>query len=164
MNAGILPMVLLFLAAALALSWTSWRGAAAGVGAAVCASAVAALILGPQAMGSPALEWIFVGLWLSAIGTIGSMYVWTSMPLSVATAIGLNAGAWAGALAAGTSIRAQAIWAIPILLLAIPGLWLIQRGYGIALKVVGGWIIAIAILAIFVSLTPTPGYKPDHMQ
>ena len=25
-------------------------------------------------------------------------------------------------------------------------------------------MVAIAILAIFVSLTPTPGYKPDHMQ
>lgn len=160
MNAGILPIALLFLAVALGLSFASLRGAAAGAGA----TAVGALIVGSQAIGSHAPEWIFVGLWLSVIGTIGSIYLWSRMPLPFATAVGLNAGAWAGALAASNSLRAQTVMAMPVLLLALPGNRLVQRGRGIALKVVGGWIVAVAILAIFVSLTPTPGYKPDHMQ
>lgn len=160
MNAGILPIALLFLAAALALSFASVRSAAAGVGA----TAAGALLLGLQPFGSPELKWLFVGLWLSAIGTIGSIYLWARMPLPMAIAVGLNSGAWAGALAAGTSLRSQAVLAILILLLALPGHRLVRRGNGIVLKVVGGWVVAIATLAIFVSLTPTPGYKPDHMQ
>lgn len=164
MNAGILPIALLFLAAALSLSFASLRGAAAGAVATAGATAIGALIIAPQTVDPRAVDWIFAGLWLSAIAAIGSMYLWTRMPLPFAAAVGINCGAWAGALAATTSLRAPTMLAIPVLLLVVPGHWLVQRGGGIALKVIGGWVVAVAILAIFVSLTPTPGYKPDHLQ
>ena len=49
-------------------------------------------------------------------------------------------------------------------LIAIPANWLTQRKLDIIIKVVASWMIAIASLSLFVSLIPTPGYKPDHME
>jgi ABC-type proline/glycine betaine transport system permease subunit len=49
-------------------------------------------------------------------------------------------------------------------LLAIPVHWIARQKFAILLKVVASWVIAIASLALFVSVMPTPGYKPDHME
>ncbi len=160
MNAGILPVALLFLAVGFSLSFASLRGALLGAGA----TAIMALVAAALSIGLHALEWVVVGLWISTISTIALIHLWERMPLPFAAAAGINAGVWAGALAATSSLRSQMLLTMPILLVVIPGYWLVQRGYGIALKVAGSWIVAVAILAIFVSLTPTPGYKPDHMQ
>lgn len=160
MNAGTLPIGLLFIALGLGLSFASLRTSIlSAVGAAITAVLISSLTIGPIAP-----EWVFVGLWCSVIGTVGLMHLWTRIPLAFAAVAGINAGAWAGTLAATSSLRSQMILALPILLIFFLGNWLVEQGYGIALKVVGSWVVAIAILAICVSLTPTPGYKPDHMQ
>ena len=160
MNAGILPICLLFVAFGLTLSFASLRDALLG---AICL-AVTALLVASLNVSASALEPVFVGLWVSCIATVALMHVSRHLKTGLAVAVGLNAGAWTGALAAITPLRSMLLYALPILLLVIPGQWLVGRGYGIALKVVGSWVVAVAILAIFVSLTPTPGYKPDHMQ
>lgn len=160
MNAGILPICLLFLAVGLTLSFAELRGALLGAAALIVAALLAALLHLAQG----ALEPVFVGLWVSVIATVGLMHLPNRITLAWAVAAGVNAGAWAGALAAISSLRWQMLFALPILLIMLPGRWLVERGYGIGLKVVGSWLGAIATLAIFVSLTPTPGYKPDHMQ
>ena len=41
---------------------------------------------------------------------------------------------------------------------------IVSRGWGIAVKVVASWLAAVAILATMLSLVPTPGYMPDHME
>lgn len=160
MNAGILPICLLFLALGLTLSFAGIRGALLGTTGLLVATLVAASLKPAQG----ALEPVFVCLWVSVIATIGLMHLPNRIALVWAATAGVNAGAWAGALAAISSLRPQMLFALPIMLVTLPGLWLVDRGYGIALKVVGSWVVAVATLAIFVSLTPTPGYKPDHMQ
>ena len=50
-----------------------------------------------------------------------------------------------------------------VLLFAV-GRPIVLRGWSIGLKVLASWLAAVAILATMVSLTPTPGYKPDHME
>lgn len=160
MNAGILPICLLFLAVGLSLSFAALRGALIGAAVLIAAALLAASLRPAQG----ALEPLFVGLWISVIATVGLMHLPNRIALVWAVATGINAGAWAGALAASSSLRWQMLFALPILLIMLPGRWLVERGHGIGLKVVGSWVVAIATLAIFVSLTPTPGYKPDHMQ
>ncbi|MEO7277364.1 MAG: hypothetical protein ABIW33_05015 [Sphingomicrobium sp.] len=160
MNAGILPICLLFVAAGLTLSFASFRDALLAAAALI----VAALIIASLNFPPSALEPVLVGLWASCIATVALMHLARRLGTGWAIATGLNAGGWAGALAALSSLRPPMLYSFPILLLALPGQWLVGRGYGIAVKVVGSWVVAVATLAIFVSLTPTPGYKPDHMQ
>ena len=50
------------------------------------------------------------------------------------------------------------------LFISIPARWLARGKFNIAVKVVASWMIAIASLSLFVTLIPTPGYKPDHME
>lgn len=160
MNAGILPIGLLFLAVGLTLSFATLRDALVGIAALVGAALIAASLN----LTASALEPVFVGLWVSVILTVALMHLPKGVALGWAAVAGLNAGAWAGALAEISSMRAHMIMAFPLALIMVPGRWIVANGYSIALKVVGSWVVAVATLAIFVSLTPTPGYKPDHMQ
>ncbi|MEP7131403.1 MAG: hypothetical protein ABI770_09770 [Sphingomicrobium sp.] len=145
---------------AITLSFASPRNAVLSA----IATVAVALVTSSLPIDPNALDWVFVGLWVSVIVTVGLMHLWNRIPAPYAVAAGINAGAWAGMLAALSSLRAQMVYALSILLILFVGHWIVERGYGIALKVVGSWLVAIAILAIFVSLTPTPGYKPDHME
>ncbi len=159
MNGGILPIALLFFATGLALALTPGRSAWIGIVAiAVSALAVSTLPIPPSAT-----EVIFIGLWVSIIATAATCYTSRFVDNRWNIVFAINNGIWAGALAATSDMQSGLALAIPIALIALPGQWIAARGFGIALKVVASWVIAIASLAIFVSLTPTPGYKPDHM-
>lgn len=73
-----------------------------------------------------------------------------------------NSGFWCGTLA--TLAPAQnVLLMLPLALLAIPGGWIVSRGYAIALKVLSGWLVAVALLSAALPLVTTPGYVPDHM-
>jgi hypothetical protein len=60
-------------------------------------------------------------------------------------------------------VRALGI-SLPFVLVLIPGSVVVARGWEIGVKVLASWLTAVAILATMLSLTPTPGYVPDHME
>lgn len=73
-----------------------------------------------------------------------------------------NAGIWAGAVT-HVSGNSAGLMALALVLLFIPGRLIVARGWGIGIKVVCSWLIAIAALEIGLLFVPTPGYAPDHM-
>ncbi|MBV9528440.1 hypothetical protein [Sphingomonas sp.] len=160
MNAGPVPLFLLAAALGLALSFTSWRAACIALLLAIAGAGAGALI----AMSKGSQDILFAGLLASTLATAALVYLPKGLPPPAALIAGVNAGVWLGLVASVTGQRMELIVAIPFGFLFLPGHWIVERGYSIAIKVVCSWLIAIAALAIFVSLVPTPGYKPDHME
>ena len=160
MNGGILPLLILCLTAGLVLAMTRARAGWHGLGA----MAVAALLASMIPFGTAATNAIFVGVWLSIIATALLVYLPHAWPRRWALAAAVNAGGWAGALASLGGMR----WGLALALLVgtvfVPGRWVVARGHDVAIKVVASWMIAVAALALFVSMTPHPGYVPDHME
>ncbi len=107
---------------------------------------------------------IFTGLWLSMVVAAVLVYVPVSRWSVAVLPISLIAGFWSGACAGLTGSRAALLIGILPLFISIPARWLTRGKFNIAVKVVASWMIAIASLSLFVSLIPTPGYKPDHME
>lgn len=160
MNAGPVPLLLIAAALGLALSFTSLRSALLSIG--VFAAAGLATMLIPPAAGLQ--DWLYGGLLVSTLLTAALVYLPVALPAPAAIAAAINDGVWMGLVASISSQREALALALPLSLLFLPGQWIVRKGYSIGIKVVCSWLIAIAALAIFVSLVPTPGYKPDHME
>lgn len=160
MNGGILPLLLLGATFGLSLALAPLRTAAI----ALASMAAAALLLLFVPLSSRLSDTVFTGLWLSMIATAALAFVPRDVADRLMIPAGLNAGAWAGALASLADQRAGLVPALALGLLFLPARWFPLRGYAIVIKVVTSWMIAIASLSMFVSLVPTPGYKPDHME
>ncbi len=159
MNGGIAPLLLISATIGLLLAFTSLRQISFGL----LAFGVAAMI-GFAAPHLLALQLVFAGLWLSIIATAALVYLPAGRWRAAALPLAINDGLWLGACAAMTSdVRGLGLGLLPALL-AIPANWLAMRKFNIIIKVVASWMIAIAALSAFVSLMPTPGYKPDHME
>lgn len=77
-----------------------------------------------------------------------------------ALVLGANAGIWAGARIALLGTTLDLAKATPLLALVIPAAWLVATGRGIALKVAGSGLIAIAALAMVLPIVPTPVTRP----
>lgn len=159
MNGGLVPLTLLSVTIGLTLAFTPARMVMIGL----IAFAVAALVGFDLPVGlSPTVT--FIGLWLSMIATAILVYLPAGRWLIAALPLCLNAGFWLGACVGGSDDRtALALGLLPALI-AIPAKWLTQRKFDIVFKVAASWMIAIASLSLFVSVIPTPGYKPDHME
>lgn len=160
MNGGILPLSLLCVAVILPLSLTARRAAWCGA----LAFAAAALIAAFLPLSPVWAELVFRGVIASAMLTAGLVYLPRQPSPRWAVAAGLNGGAWAGALTAIAQTRAQLAIAIPLSLFFVAKRWLPFSKYTIVIKVIASWLIAIAALSLIVSLMPTPGYMPDHME
>ena len=160
MNGGILPLLLLSLSFGLALSFVSWPAVGRGLLAFVLAAALGLLIRVPSSLTDEYL----VGHWLSVIAIAGLAYLPFARTTRSVIAVGLYAGLWMGLGASVSGLRPNLLLALLPALVFLPGKWFTGRGYPIVVQVVASWMIAIASLSLFVSLMPTPGYKPDHMQ
>ena len=160
MNGGILPLVLMSLSFGLALSFVSWPAAGRGLLAFALAAALSLLIRVP----ANHTDGYFVGHWLSVIAVASLAYLPIARTPARVIAVALYAGLWMGMGASVAGHRANLLLALLPSAAALPGKWLTDRGYPIVIQVVASWMIAIASLSLFVSLMPTPGYKPDHMQ
>ena len=160
MNGGIVPILLICATLGLALSLVGTRDAWLGVTAIV----LSALIVSTLKIAPGASNIIFAGLFLSTIFTALLIYLPRSWPRRWAIPVAVNAGGWAGALASLSGMHTGLWLALPLCLICLPGRWIVQRGLGIAVKVAASWMIAIASLALFVSMMPHPGYVPDHME
>ncbi|MFM9935991.1 MAG: hypothetical protein ACKVOL_07300 [Novosphingobium sp.] len=86
------------------------------------------------------------------------------MNRAAALVLGANAGVWAGLVARVDGEASNLVIAVPLVLVCVPARWLVLAERGIALKVVASWLMAIAGMEMVLTLTPTPGYKPDHME
>jgi hypothetical protein len=139
----------------LALSSTAGRARAVGLIALILAAAPVALISGPAG------RFVVIGGFLitALFGILAHMPVRLG-PLS-AGVLGVAGGGLVGGLAA----RDPALlgFALPWALLAFPGGKLLATGRGVVVKVLAGWLIAIAVLGSALPLVSTPGYQPDHM-
>ncbi len=160
MRGGFLPPAILIAALGVALAFIPIRRA-------LLAAAVMTIVaLGSWLVGLPAswIEPIFVGCWLSVIATAALVHRPLDLPPSLFIAAAANAGLWAGAVTAVAGKGTDLAIALPCVLLLVVGRPIVLHGWGIGVKVLASWLTAVAILATMVSLTPTPGYKPDHME
>lgn len=160
MNAGVLPMLLLCFTAGLLLSLATQRTALLGFAGMVASGLIVSLLTLPADGSEP----VFIGAWLSIIVTAALTYLPPRLSGRWAIPLAINAGAWVGALSSLSGHKRDLLLALPLGLVFILGRWVVARGLGLGVKVVASWMIAIATLSIFVSMTPTPGYAPDHMQ
>lgn len=160
MRGGILPAALIFAALGFALSFAPRRIQGLGL----VAAAIAAL-LSLQLQVDPAhAEAVYLAVWSSIVVSGASVHLPDGIRERGGVLLALVCGAAAGAvigLAGGWPDLALAALAILVIL---PGTWLVGSGRGIAVKVMTSWLIAIALLAAALPLTPTPGYAPDHME
>ncbi len=105
----------------------------------------------------------FTGCWLSVLATAALVHLKGGAGPILAGIIAANDGIWAG-LITHVSYGASALaFALPAVIVFLPGLLMVRRGWGICVKVAASWLIAIAFLEAALVLVPTPGYKPDHM-
>ncbi len=160
MRGGFLPPAVLIAALGIALAFIPLRRA-------LVAAAIMAVVALATWWAGPPVRWIepiFVACWLSVIATAALVHRPLDLPPAIFPAAAANAGLWAGAVTAVAGKASDLAIALPCVLLLVVGRPIVIRGWGIGVKVVASWLTAVAILATMVSLTPTPGYKQDHME
>ncbi|MDQ3080490.1 MAG: hypothetical protein M3R03_10905 [Pseudomonadota bacterium] len=159
MNGGLVPLLLLSATIGLMLAFVANRQAMI----ALLGFGIAAIV----AFAVPihfASNTVFAGLWLSMIAGVVLVYLPVARWSVLALPICLNAGFWLGAGAGLSGDRLALLIGIFASFILFPARLLARGRLNIALKVVASWMIAIASLSLFVTLIPTPGYKPDHME
>jgi len=129
-------------------------------------AAFAALAVLGSLVSAPAswLDGVFLGCWVGVIIAAACVHLPHGLGTRGAVVLSLYAGFWTGAVVAGAGSPFDLVKAMPLALLCVPGAFIVQKGWGLALKVATSWLIAIAILSAALPLVPTPGYKPDHME
>lgn len=160
MNGGPLPLLLLCATIGLLLSYASLRAACLGFASLAATSVIVSLLALPPRLTTA----LFAGLWLSIILIAALTYLPRDVAARWAIPLATVGGLWVGGLASVSGRKSDLALVLPITLLWVPGRWIVGRGHGLAVKIVASWMIAIATLSLFVSMTPTPGYQPDHME
>jgi hypothetical protein len=160
MRGGALPAALICAALGFALSFAPHRIRIPALIAAA-AGALAVLQFPPD---SSLTEGIYAACWLSIIIAAASVNLPGARAQWAMVVLALCCGTAAGGVIAIAAAPRDLALAATAVLVVVPASWLAQRGRGIAVKVVASWLIAIAMLAASLPLTPTPGYAPDHME
>jgi hypothetical protein len=158
-NGGLVPLLLLSATVGLMLAFVPLRSATialAGFGATALVAFAVSFDLAPNM--------VFAGLWLSMIAAAVLVYLPVKRWSVAALPLSLVAGFWLGACAGLTGNVGTLLIGVLPLFIAVPARALTNGKFNIALKVAASWMIAIASLSLFVTLIPTPGYKPDHME
>lgn len=160
MRGGFLPPAILCCAVGLALAFLPLRRALLGATVLAAVASVTFAI-------APSADWIepiFLGCWLSVIACALLLLRPAHWPVGLYFAAAANAGIWVGAVSSVAGGARDLAIGLPFVLALLPGQAIVARGWDISLKVLASWLTAVAILATMVSLTPTPGYSPDHME
>ena len=160
MRGGALPPALLFAALGLALAFARRRHLAP----CIALAAVLAVLVSFIPLGTQWRDPIFLGCWISVIAVAASVHLPGGVGLKLSLFLAADAGLWGGGVIAVAGKPLDLAESIPLVLLCLPGAWLVAGKRGIAVKVLASWLIAVALLAATLQLTtPTPGYVPDHM-
>lgn len=160
MNGGLLPLMLIGATLGLALACAPHRTAVISFAALTGAALLMTFLPLPPGVS----DLVFAGFWLSLIATAALTFFADRFTRLLMVPAVLNAGAWAGALAAISDRRGDLLVALLSAMLFLPARWFVLRGHQIVIRVVASWLIAIASLSMIVSVMPTPGYKLDHME
>lgn len=160
MRGGFLPPAIICAAFGLALAFLPLRRGLLAAGLAALLAVAVSLARLPEQW----IEPIFIGCWASVLAAAALLYNSHRAPPAVVFVAAVNTGLWTGAVTSVAGKGLDLLVALPLLLLLLPGRALAARGWTIALKILASWLTAVAILATMVSLTPTPGYAPDHME
>lgn len=160
MRGGALPPALLCAALGLALAFAPRRVLPYAIAGLVLAALAFSFIPVPTAW----LDGVFIGLWASLALTAASVHLPQGLGPRTAAALTLNGGLWTGLVVSASGSRWDLTEALPCSLLCLPAAWMVAKGWSVAIKVAASWLIAIALLAAGLSVVPTPGYKPDHME
>lgn len=108
---------------------------------------------------------IFLGCWISVIGSAAAVHLPRAFLVRAVLPLSLNAGCWSGALVAIAGTPFDLLKALPCVLVLAPAAWIIEWRKPIVIKVVSSWLIAVAALAATLQCLPvTPGYMPDHIE
>lgn len=159
MRDTVLPVALLAAALGLALSFTGEKPARnAALSAMVLAVFVTVIPFGvvPE-------TFAFTMICVSVIALSASVHLPLLQTPRILLGLACNAGIWAGTVT-HVSGNSEGLMALALVPLFIPGRLIVLRGWGIGIKVVCSWLIAIAALEIGLLFVPTPGYAPDHME
>lgn|GEM_PF-565045 len=166
-NADALAPCLLCAACGLALAYAPSRarriGAALSAVAAIAAMAIADGIR--TAWVAMAMERGTQPCWFGVIVCAASVYLPVAVLRRIAPLLAVCAGLCCGIALSAQGDGVGLLHALPWLLLSWPASWLIDRGVGVAVKVVCSWLLAVAVLAATLAWLPvTPGYLPDHLE
>ena len=131
---------------------------------ALLAAAVALTVFFSLPLPLGGVEFIFTATWLSVIVTTALLHLSAEVSNRWYFLAAVNGGLWIGAVTSISGHIGDFAVALPFLFAFLLGGPIERRGWGISLKVFSSWLVAVAILAIMLSLTPTPGYMPDHME
>lgn len=115
----------------------------------------------------PSAQWetqALLGFWLSAAITAVFAYLPRGIHGVWVLLASVNAGLWLGIVAHSAGGGVGIALALPFTFLFFPAAWLQKREIGVAVKIAASWILAVSILAGMVSISPVPGYEPDHME
>lgn len=160
MRGGTLPAALIFAALGFALSFAPRRIRFP----ALLVAAITALAVLQVPSDISRAEVVYFACWASVIVAAASVHLPGGVPEKAAVVLALACGAAAGAVIGLAGSLRDLAAALPAGLVILPASWLQASNRGIAVKVVSSWLIAIAMLAAALPLTPTPGYAPDHME
>lgn len=155
-----MPPLLLFGSLGLALAFASPRTRVPALGLAAVGALAVAQISFPESW----REGLFLACWVTVAGAAASVHLPNRVCRQIALPMALWVGIIAGAVTAIAGHTRDVLTGLPALAVLAPAAWLVATGRQIAIKVVTSWLIAIAVLAAALPLTPTPGYVPDHMQ
>lgn len=160
MRGGALPPALLCAALGFALAFAPRRV----ILPALLALAAPAAFIAWLRVDPAWMDAAFVGCWISIIVAAASVHLPQRVSPMLAMVLAINTGVWVGAVIAVAGVPLDLAKSIPLVLICLPGAWLVGKGRQIVLKVGAGWLIAIALLvATLPMVTPTPGYVADHM-
>src|SRR5262249_14944831 len=108
---------------------------------------------------------MFLCGWISIVGSATTVYLPRPVGTFAALLLSLNAGIWCGAVNALTGSLAGVLEALPAVAVLWPIGWAARHNATLAIKVMGSWLIAMAMLSATLQFLPvTPGYLPDHLE
>ncbi len=159
MSAEAVPGLLLALSLALALTGASPRARGMALAGLVATAGMAAWLWPDGAREDLAL----IGGWATLAVCITALYLPRRVTPAVALALALVAGVWIGGLAASHGTPRDLAIVLPAALLALPGAWVAKR-WPVALQLLAGWLLAVAILSAALPFVSLPGYAADHAE
>jgi hypothetical protein len=144
------------LALTIVQSRTAWAGLAS--------FAISALLAMLSSLPEGATGVVFPSFWLSTIAAACLVFIPASVSPCLVIVLAINGGIWSGMLTTITGARSPLAFALLFAVFFVAVRWFRCGGRKIVLKVLSSWLIAVSALAALVSLVPTPGYEPDHME
>lgn len=107
---------------------------------------------------------VFAGCWASVVATALLLHWPRPLPRPLLPALAANAGFWSGAVIALSGVPLDLARSLPWALVCLPAAMVLKTPARLGVKIVGSWLVAVAILAAAVPLVETPGYEPDHLE